>query len=270
MSYDDDDTIDQDSFNVKNYSLSICNTNNKLFEKSPQITLFPKYTYSNGHKSKLIINTDPIRILQHSGIPKLHKMWRDSNNKCMYFHIAFSKNDNGSMKLYNNVVYPINFKNMTEIVTNKNESNFVCRYNKDSEIIPFKHLCYNSMIKKIIHLTVEEKEDRDSDDESTSDIIGKIKVNLDIEHDYDRPYDSKIEDKIKTEVYIKQKNGTIVKREIENLDDLRKILKFGCKAEFELNFYKLWINKCASIYGHYDNKCLCGMSIKCTKMLIYE
>lgn len=267
MSYYDDDTIDQDSFDVKNYSLSICNTNDKLFKNSPQFALFPTYTYSNGHKSKLIIKTDPIRILQHSGIPKVHERWRENNNKCMYFHIAFSKNDNGSMKLYNNVVHPINFKNMTEIATDKDESKFACCYNKDSEIVPFKDLFYNSMIKKIINFN-EEYEDSD-DDKPTGDIIGKIKVNLDIEHDYDRPYDSKIEDKIKTEVYIKQKNGTIVKREIENLDDLRKILKFGCKAEFELNFYKLWINKCI-IYGHYDNKCLCGMSIKCTKMLIYE
>lgn len=266
MSYYDDDTIDQDSFDVKNYSLNICDCNNKLFEKSPQFVLFPKYTYSSGHTSKLTIQTDPIRMLQHSGIPRLG-VWRRHNNECMYFYIAFLKSDNGSIKLYNNVVNPINSKNMAELVTKKNESKFACRYNKDSEIVPFKNLACCNMIQKIRN-GYEEEDSEDDDDKPNGDIIGKIKVKLDIEHDYDKPHNS-TEDKIKTEVYAKQKNGTIVKKEIGNLDDLRKILKFGCKAEFELNFYKLWINKCAHS-GVNGDKYPCGMSIKCTKMLIYE
>lgn len=276
MSYYDDDTIDQDSFDVKNYSLSTYDANNKLFENYSQFALFPIYTYSNGYKSKLRIQTDPIIMLEYSGIPRIDGRFRKHNNECMYFHIVFLKSDNGSIKLYNNVIHPIDSKNISEIIEKKNESKFACYYDKDFTIVPFKkNLIYFPMIKKIRNME-EDYEDtylepNYKNDKPTGDMIGRIKVRLDTEHDYDKS-DNSTEDRIKTEVYIKQKNGTIVKKEIMKLDDLRKILKLGCKAEFELNFYKFWINKTNTrlFKKSIDKQYMCGMSIKCTKMLIHE
>ena len=51
--------------------------------------------------------TKPIKLTKYSGIPEYLEVFYHHNRQCMYFDIEISKDDANAMKLYNEIIKPL-------------------------------------------------------------------------------------------------------------------------------------------------------------------
>lgn len=271
-------------FSVKKYRLdpikdfkSTGEQKNKYEGTGSTMNAFPRYVYDskgdNEIGERMIVITQPIKILK-GGLPKKDGKFRKTDNQCMYFWLPLDQ-CKGGKDLDEKVLRPLDEFNDKKINEEKNESKFVAKLGAEGKLVPLKKLKYLQCAKYFDPTQYGGDDGDDNDDNNDdnkkkysgdkSDGYRRVKVRLaTLFDDNSKPDDDHV---IKTLVHINDENGNPKKKaeEISSLEDLRKLFRWKCTAQFALEFNKFWIMKSES-----DSVRKCGIGVKCLEMHISE
>uniref|UniRef100_A0A6C0E2X0 Uncharacterized protein n=1 Tax=viral metagenome TaxID=1070528 RepID=A0A6C0E2X0_9ZZZZ len=149
-------------------------------------------------------------------------------------------------------------KYMTEEINkNKNKNELLCTLTDKKEEKKCKGLTYKPMVQ-----TKKPKKnidaDSDEEDSTKSDPYNYINVQLSKPKEYGTAKDTDYVE-IDTQVFLQDNEEP---ERVKTVTDMEKFLRWNCKAEFVLQFFKVWIQN----GGDYE----CSFGVKCSQIHITE